>query len=362
MKFGIITHYDVHNHGALLQLNALIKFLQTKGHDACALKFDKNYDFLGIEEKAKYSISLKSVGIYLRYLSSNGLSRTLFNYKKSRILRGFKVKESLVGPFYTDAKGFNAVIIGSDEVFALHTGLSPVFFGHACPTKNVFSYAGSFGPTNFEDIEDLNCAALVRSGINDMMGVSVRDLNSQKIIEKLTGKQPILVCDPVLLFGYKKEIESAIQINLPPYLLVYSYDNNMNKPDEIENIRNFARSKNLKIVSPGFYHDWCDYNINCNPVDILNYFKNAKFVVTDTFHGSIMSIITEREFSVITRTNRNKLYNLLSEYGLQNRIVDKLDEISVKFDVMIDYNLVNEELEKRRSDSAYFLESMFSKL
>ena len=43
MKFGIITHYDVHNHGAILQLNALKEFLATRNIDAQALQFDKNY-------------------------------------------------------------------------------------------------------------------------------------------------------------------------------------------------------------------------------------------------------------------------------------------------------------------------------
>ena len=57
MKIGIITHYDVHNHGALLQLNALIQVLRTTfDADAKALQYDKNYDFLGHELKAKYVI------------------------------------------------------------------------------------------------------------------------------------------------------------------------------------------------------------------------------------------------------------------------------------------------------------------
>ena len=51
MKIGIITHYDVHNHGALLQLNALIRILSSLGIEAQALQYDKNYDFLGINLK-----------------------------------------------------------------------------------------------------------------------------------------------------------------------------------------------------------------------------------------------------------------------------------------------------------------------
>ena len=59
MKYGIITHYDVHNHGALLQLNALKQVLKSYSIDAQALQFDKNYDFMCRDMKAKYEISLK---------------------------------------------------------------------------------------------------------------------------------------------------------------------------------------------------------------------------------------------------------------------------------------------------------------
>ena len=65
MKIGIITHYDVHNHGALLQLNALIQVLKKEFNaEAKALQYDKNYDFLGVELKAKYVLSFKSIKIY----------------------------------------------------------------------------------------------------------------------------------------------------------------------------------------------------------------------------------------------------------------------------------------------------------
>ena len=80
MKIGIITHYDVHNHGAILQMNALIKVLKKNfGIEAQALQFDKNYDFLGRELKAKYEIGIKSVGIYLKYLFDRGLKIFIFN-------------------------------------------------------------------------------------------------------------------------------------------------------------------------------------------------------------------------------------------------------------------------------------------
>ena len=136
MKYGIITHYDVHNHGALLQLNGLAKVLNGLGISASALQFEKSYDFLGLEIKAKYEISLKSVGIYLNYLKENGVGQTLYNYKKKKVLEAFKAQEKLVGDYYTECEDLDGVVgenleakiptalkaIGADYVFDVTFG------------------------------------------------------------------------------------------------------------------------------------------------------------------------------------------------------------------------------------------------
>lgn len=359
MIFGIITHYMVHNHGALLQLTALIRVLAMKGIEARALQFDKNYDFLGIELKSKYNLSIKSVGIYLKYLYNEGIGKTCYNIRKSRVLNAFKSQNKLIGEYYSKVKHIDAVVIGSDEVFALHTGPTPVFFGHALPTENVFSYGGSFGPTTIDDVRKYHCEGFVSGGLRMMKGISVRDINSQNIIEKLTGISPVIVCDPVLLYGYKKEIDLLSKPDVPPYLLIYSYDNRMNDEKEIQVIKKYARKHNLKTLSPGFYHKWCDYNINVDPIGLLAYFKYASNIITDTFHGSVMSIITNSTFSVKTReSNYNKLYNLLDEYHLTERIFKDFDTMETVFQHEIDWKDVNKEVEKRRKKSMQYLDNM----
>lgn len=362
MKFGIVTHYDVHNHGAVLQLTALVKVLASKNIKAKALRFDKNYDFLGVALKQKYDISLKSIGFYLKFLLHKGFGQTLYNVRKRRTLNKFKTQNNLIGEYYTEVKHLDAVIIGSDEVFALHTGPTPIFFGHAAPTDYVFSYAASFGPTTYNDINSKHCLEFVKGGLISMIGVSVRDKNSQDIVLKLTEKAPTIVCDPVILYGYTDEIKQLKQPKLPPYLLVYAYDNRMNDSNEVEKIKNYARRHNLKIVSPGFYHKWCDYNINVDPINLLAYFKYAQCIVTDTFHGSVMSIITHSQFAVKTRDNSNKLVNLLEEYGLTSRISTSLDDLNEKFTSRIDFTVVENEVKNRRKASMEYLDKMIEKV
>lgn len=362
MKFGIITHYDVHNHGALLQLYALKKILSQLNIEAYALQFDKNYDFLGIELKSKYNISIKSIAYYLSYLKEQGINKTSFNIKKKHILEKFKQDNHLIGEYYTTEKNLDAIVIGSDEVFALHTGPTPIFFGHARPCNFAFSYAGSFGPTNLKDIEDTHCVPFVASGLRSLNGISVRDINSARIVEKLTGNNPTIVCDPVILYGYQNELKHFYPVKLPPYLLVYAYDKNMNDTSEITEIKKFAKKNKLKIASVGFYHKWCDYNINIDPINLLHYFANAQYVITDTFHGSVMSIITNKQTAVITRNNNNKLYNLLQEYNLTDRIMNNELNFNEMFSHKIDYNMVNKEIEIRRNTSMNFLNNMINQI
>lgn len=353
MRIGIITHYDVHNHGAILQLNALIRVLQHFGHTAHALQFEKNYDFLGVKYKDKYNISFRSLPIYINYLSQNGLKRTLYNIKKRKILEHFKKDNALVGEYYSQTD-VDTVIIGSDETFALHSGPTPVFFGHALSCKNIITYAPSFGPTTFDDIVAKGCSAFVRSGIENISALSVRDKNSFDVLQRLTGKSPTMVCDPVILYGYQEELKNMLPVKLPPYILIYAYDNNMNDPEEVGRIKSYAKKRNLKIVSAGFYHHWCDYNINVGLTELLNYFRCAEGVVTDTFHGSVLSLITNAQFAVLTRNNTNKLCNLLEEYSLMQRIFNKVPLEKI-FEEQIDYSIVNEELKKRREESMAFL-------
>ena len=112
MKIGILTHYNVHNHGAILQLFALARVLRDMGHDAKALQYKKNFDFLPDYAKVKYDIGVKSLPYYARYFVANGLGRTLYNLGKRGTLEKFKREEDLVGDYYSRVPDLDAVCIG----------------------------------------------------------------------------------------------------------------------------------------------------------------------------------------------------------------------------------------------------------
>ena len=366
MRYGIITHYNVHNHGALLQLYGLKQLLKELGIEAFALQFDKNYDFMGRELKAKYEIGVKSIGIYMKYLWNKGLFPFVYNFKKRKTLNKFRNSAHLVGNYYTECGELDGVVVGSDEVFALHTGPTPAFFGHALPSNKVFAYGGCFGPTTIEDIDNLHCRAFVEAGLKSMCGLGMRDLNSVNIGAELTGKQPELVCDPVILYGYESELNVLQRPMREKYMVIYSYDNYLNEVHEIEAIKAYANKNGMKVVSPGFLHKWADKSVNVDPIELLNWFQHAECVVTNTFHGCVMSIITGREMAVKPRKgtdshdNANKLLNLMQEYAITDRAIDDTMQLDEVFSRKVNWTETNKQIQERRAKSLDYLKRMIS--
>lgn len=350
MEIGIVTHYDVHNHGAILQMYALNKVLNSLGHNSCALSFDKDLRYIDVELQSKYKLSVKSIPVYVKYFISKGLKKTLYNFRKHNLLDKFKRDNKLVEGQYGDSK--DLIIVGSDEVFSTQVGLSDEFFNLNSPYKRVISYAASFGNTTIEDINKKR-EFQIFDGIKSFENISVRDFNSQYIL-KTRNIDSTIVCDPVILYGFDNELNKTKVKDLGEYILIYSYDNNMNGV-ETEKIKSYAAKMGLKTVSAGFYHKWCDINVNCNPIELLGYFKNANKVITDTFHGSVMSLITGKQFVAIIRGNSQKLGWLLKEYDLEGRICLDISDIEKIFNITIDYKKTNEIMSDKRTKSMKWL-------
>lgn len=359
MKIGILTYYDVHNHGAVLQANALKTVLERAGHEVTFLKFERNYDFMPAGSGRKYSISIFSVPYYLKYLCKNGVGKFLYNVRKRALLNGFRKENFRIETAYNEFDG-EIAIVGSDEVFSVEVGVNPFFYGHGVSAPQMFSYAASFGPTTQDMIEKHGLETMLRTGLQRFSAVSVRDHNSKEIVERTCGSEAVLVCDPVILYGYEAE-QRKYEPKLKNYLLVYSYDKNMNDPHETEAICRWARSKGWKVVSVGYYHDWCDLNINATPEELLGWIRKAEFVVTDTFHGSVLSLICNTQFAVKLRNNKNKVQFLLEEYGLGNRVLSGFEQLEELRTNGIDYSAVNRVIEQNRARSEAFLGTQLEK-
>ena len=109
----------------------------------------------------------------------------------------------------------------------------------------------------------------------------------------------------MILYGYQKEQDYFVPKNAGKYIVIYSYDKNLNYKEDIKAIKTFAKKNGLKIYSCGYHHKWCDKNINCDPYKLLGYFKNSAFIITNTFHGAVISLITNSQM-IVKLTNNKK--------------------------------------------------------
>ena len=358
MKIGILTHYDVNNQGAQLQMYCLYKKIEELGHEPIILTYVKNYDF-DPEKKLRFQASIKSIPYYTKnYLIKSGVSATYHNYKKLKENKEFRRKYFRFENYATS--DIDMAIVGSDEVFSIPMGVNMMMYGHCVNTNKVISYAPSFGQTNTELLEKHNAKILVREGLKNFISLSARDKNTAKIIEELTGRIPTMVCDPAILYDFKKEkLEKNVKIPNKKYMVVYSYDYNMTDAKEIEAIKEYAKKNNLLIISPGTYHKWCDKNISCNLLEWIEIIKSAECVITDTFHGTITATVMNVPMAVYIRKNLNynKMTDLVEKLGIEDRILDSINikNIEEVYKKTIDFGVINRNIETLRNISNRYL-------
>ena len=128
-----------------------------------------------------------------------------------------------------------------------------------------------------------------------------------------------------------------------------------------------SKEKNLKVYAIGGIQKCADRFIDCSPFEVLAYFRNAEEVVTDTFHGSIFSVITHRPFTTLIRKsvgnsygNEEKLSDLLNRLDLAERMTTRVEDAEHINQKPIDYGKVDELLKAHREIAKDYLRDNLS--
>lgn len=359
MRIGILTHYNVNNQGAQLQMYALNEYLCKKENNVFILTYNKNFDFIP-EEGKKNIVKLSNIPYFIKnYLFVKGFGLTLHNTLKYIRLRNFRNKKFQYLSYHT--QDLDAVVIGSDEVFSIDVGINSMMYGHNLRCKNTIAYAPAFGRTNIELLKEEGCFNIVQSGLSNMKNLSARDSHTKNMIEEMTGRDVPIVCDPVFLMNFDRKLATIKKIN-KPYLLVYSYDAHMKDESEYMAIKKYAKSHGLITVSAGTYHKWCDRNIVCNALEWVEYFKDAEAVITDTFHGYVTALKTRKPTALFVRKkiNASKLCSLMEQTGTQDREFHEFTEEALEnvFAKSMDYTLINDSIARMTESGVAYLENV----
>lgn len=354
MKIGILTYFDGINYGAFAQVYALHNTLKQMGYENKVIAY---------KNKKHYKKELKSLfatkNIKVLWKNFNKVNKFKADHKR------LDTTEYISEHSQIQDLNLDLIIVGSDEVWNYHNdlfGIDGAYFGVPFNNEAVISYAGCFGKVTSED--DMPKGLI--DGLKKFKAISVRDDNSYNIIKQKIGKEPTLVLDPTLLYDYSKELEETYIDQKDEYLLFYGINFEEHSELIIDRIKTFAKVNNLKVISVGFYHKWADENISSlSPFEWMQYIKNAKFVITNMFHGTVFSIKLNRQFITIgSKRRRNKVESLLKHMGLLDRLVyvnsdTQIDQLIVK---EIDYNVVNTTIEKQKELSKEFLSNAINNI
>ena len=364
---GIMSMQRIANYGSFMQAFALKQLIENLGH---TVEF---VDFHICPPTVKDNVDNRNK--YLRKIEK-GLETFRYKAPLSHKLSFIQYKQSFSRKYLpllgvTDTMNYNpkldCLVIGSDEVFNCiqknsNVGYSLELFGKNNDAKKLITYAASFGNTTLEKLGKYGKKDEIGNLLNGFDALSVRDRNSGKIIEKLTGRKPLYHLDPVLIFDYMHCCDKIPQLDLEEkYLIVYAYAGRISN-EEADWISKYAKRKKLKVYAIGGIQKCADKFINCSPFDVLAYFKNADEIITDTFHGTIFSIITHRKFSTLVRRsegdsygNEEKISDLLERLHLKERMTYDIQSVLQINETGINYHSIDEFLEKQRIYSNDYL-------
>lgn len=358
MKVAILSMQEVKNYGSFLQAFSLKNSIESLGHTC---------EFINIVPGEPLEEFRQG-----RFYKWKLLVQRVWGwdfYKRFKTIYTFQIRFSREFLPYLGVKPgvnrnhYDVVVIGSDEVFncAQKTwfGFSRQLFGEGLNADRVITYAASFGATTTDKLRSFGIEETVSGLLKKLNAISVRDKNSFDTVTALIGKQPELHVDPVLIFDYTRYMPE--QVAWKDYMLVYTYPGRITDKKEISAIKGFARSRHLKLLSVGHYFSWCDDVIIPSPFEVLAYFRNASFIVTDTFHGSVFSIKYNKPFATIIRgMNNNKLSYLLQQFSLESRIVKDIAHLPLILETPIDYAPVNSLIKMEKERSMQYLSSLLS--
>ena len=342
MKFGILTFHKSRNYGAVLQAYALKFTLNNIGIKTEIV----DYSCSNIEEKLKLWNPNKNIVRALSQFVFRFRKKIAFDFFERNVLRKTKkLNDSEIIEFLNT---YDAVVVGSDQVWSEQIiGEDRTYFLAGVNTKKI-AYAASAGDT-------INLSDNALMYIKQFDSISVRE---KKLQEYLADRkiESCVCCDPTILAG----INCFEQIVAPPlkqkkYVFVFMI---WESKELLNNAKKYAESKGMDIVSS---KGSVEFFLHCRPEEFLSWIKNAAYVFTNSFHGTVFSLLYHKKFiSSICKKNGEtnlRIQEILMDVGCYSNILqdekNQVDEIMEP-----NYDIVDEKLGVIRETSLEYLKKL----
>lgn len=379
MRVAILTFFNNGNFGSELQAVAMGTYLQNLGHDPLFCKC-RSTNLIGrilrlLSRVCKKQIALilnpeyRMMDIALRANASNQC--VISSDTKAKVREDSKWLINSATLNKNNLKhGFDAYICGSDQIWSpLIMPLKKEYYLTFVPGNKKIAYAPSFGVASLPNYHK----RAIRKYIADFQYLSVREKQGISIVEDLCGNKPQFVCDPTMLLTPDEwngllNANSCGMENLPDqYVLAYFLSNLDEKMTSA--INETCKGQTILLLPK---RENCPYpNGISDDIGIFGFLeaiKNAKYVITDSFHGTVFSIMFRKQFVVIPRNNAeeikqvSRIESLLDILGIKRRFWHgkTMPENIIHED--IDYDQVFSNLEKYRMQSREYLQNALKEI
>ncbi len=380
-KVGIVSCYFKNNYGSMLQAYASKKILDNNNIPNETISIEKNKDFA----KGKKKYYLSQIFNFNFIKSKFGMIKLKFDKKinkelgKNISIRDKKYKEFRkefnLSRSCTDYKGltelasekYTDVIVGSDQLWLPVNVVADYYTLNWVPDNiNKISYATSFGVSTIPKKYNEKYSSFLKK----IDHLSVREETGIKIIKEIAGIDAQLVCDPTILLTRKEweDIATSGRFVKDKYILCYFLGSNIEHRKFAEKLKQITGYKIVSLNHADEYVKYSDEFADIIPYDVgpkewINLIKNAEYICTDSFHGTVFSLIFNKIFFNFRRHNsknknstNSRIDSLLNVAGVSNeRILTGNEDVLKVLDYKIDYEKVNENINNFRENSKKWL-------
>lgn len=351
MKIGILTYHRSYNYGAIFQAVAIRFVLQQLGHEVFYIDYFPDY------HRMVYALPQISKRFCIRHPRAALYFYRDKSLKLWRKLKFEQFEKKYIYPYCSSIKdNYDLIIYGSDQIWRKQpyiNAYNPFYFGkNELKAKKHIAYAASTDkiPDKEEDIKEF------KQLLSYLDRISVRESDLLNSIREMGYYDAKCVLDPTLLLTCHQwdNVIPTKKKDDDNYILLYELQNAF----DFDEVNQFAKEMGCTvkvIVGKAFYTKDKRFHTTCAPQEFIDYFRNAKYVFTSSFHGLAFSIIYHKEFYASFNVNSHRAVSLLKEIGCSNRLLLPKSKLPKEVDI-INYEKVEKQLNVLRNISTVYLQ------
>lgn len=382
-KVALVTCYFHPNYGSMLQAYATQKILddwKIPCENICIDGLKKEINASKTRFYLKQATNPQILSGTIWRIGKKKLQKILHRqtFGRDMAIRAKKFKEFEkayfhLSPVYSSkaeltaaCKNYSTVLVGSDQLWLPSNIEADYYTLNWVPEPvNKVAYATSFGTSFLPK----NLQTKANAFLKRFQYLSVREKAGVQMIQEYAGLDAKLVCDPTLLFT--AEDWMCIQQETPlvegKYILCYFLGNNTADRAFAQRLREKTGCKIVALLHLDEYIPAdCGYAdetpFDIGPGELLNLIRNAQYIVTDSFHGSVFSILNRKTFFTSRRVKKegilctnNRLDSLFETLGVTGRLIRGDEDVEECLARPLDYDIIHANLAKLREESREFL-------